>query len=95
MVVAGYTAGWIALLGTPLGTMSVIQFSTNLFAGAIAPFAVGLLSDVFGGEDSLMLSMGIVFPVMFLAALAFFAVAWKLDRAGDAKGKLRPDFQQG
>lgn len=131
----GYTAGWIALLGTPLGmtailasnvalaiacvfglgvmlgawlppafglalsiaparvrasTMSVIQFSTNLFAGAIAPFAVGLLSDAIGGEDSLMLSMGIVFPVMFLAALAFFAAAWKLDRSGDAKSKFRP-----
>jgi MFS family permease len=65
-------------------TMSVIQFSTNLFAGALAPFAVGLLSDAIGGEDSLMVSMGIVFPVMFLAALAFFASARSLDRIADA-----------
>lgn len=74
-------------------TMSVIQFSTNLFAGAIAPFAVGLLSDAIGGGDSLMVSMSIVFPVMFLAALAFFAAARNLDRAAD--GKLQRQAQAG
>lgn len=63
------------------GTMSVIQFSTNLFAGAIAPFAVGLLSDAIGGEDSLVVSMSIVFPVMFVAALAFIGTALKVRAA--------------
>lgn len=60
------------------GTMSAIQFSTNLFAGAIAPFVVGILSDAIGGEDSLVVSMSAVFPVMFVAALAFTGAALKV-----------------
>jgi len=64
-------------------TMSIIQFSTNLFAGAISPFAVGLLSDAIGGENSLMVSMSIIFPVMLLAAFAFFAAARNLNQANN------------
>jgi MFS family permease len=62
------------------GAMSVIQFSTNLFAGALAPFGVGWLSDSIGGENSLVTSMGLVFPIMFIAALAFFTAALKVRR---------------
>lgn len=75
------------------GSMSVIQFSTNLFSGALAPFAVGLLSDAIGGEDSLVVSMSLVFPVMFVAALAFVGAALKVRAAARrAAGTAGPDI---
>lgn len=73
--------------------MALIQFSASLFAGALAPFLVGLLSDSFGGEDSLARALGVVFPVMGVAALAFAGASLLLGRCSGgsgARGALRP-----
>lgn len=51
--------------------MALVQLSAALFAGGLAPFLVGLLSDHLGGEASLVRAIGVVFPVMGTGALAF------------------------
>lgn len=57
--------------------MSVIQLGSNFFALAVGPVLVGLLSDHIGGDRSLLYAMGLVFSVMFIAAISFFIAGFK------------------
>jgi MFS family permease len=57
--------------------MSVIQLSATFFALALGPVLVGLLSDRIGGARSLLYAMGLVFSVMFIAAISYFAAGLK------------------